>query len=69
MEPLTEVRVLLPAQMSAPCLRIDVEISAGVPSIPPQPGPVRARVAPGCWSRSDGGHRFIDPRGASGWAD
>ena len=69
MEPLTEVRVLLPAQMSAPCLRIDVEISAGVPSIPPQPGPVRGALRLAAGPRSDGGHRFIDPRGASGWAD
>ena len=45
MESLTEARVLPVGEMTAPCLRLDVEISSEIPSIPPQPMPLGARCA------------------------
>jgi hypothetical protein len=45
METLYEPRVLPIGQVTAPCLCVDVEMSAEVPGIPAQPGPVGARCA------------------------
>jgi hypothetical protein len=45
MESLTEARVMPVGEMTAPCLRVDIEVSAGVPGIPPQPRPAGARCA------------------------
>jgi glycosyltransferase involved in cell wall biosynthesis len=45
METLTTARVLMTGQMTAPCLPLDVEMSSGVPGIPPQPAPHGATSA------------------------
>jgi len=44
-ESLAGARVVPVGEMTAPCLRLDVEISSEVPSIPPQPTPLGARCA------------------------
>jgi GT2 family glycosyltransferase len=43
MESVSEVTILAVGEMTAPCLRVDVEISAPVPGIPPQASPLGAK--------------------------
>jgi GT2 family glycosyltransferase len=45
METLTEPRLLDVGEMTAPCLRIDIEMTGGVPDIPGPSGPRDARCA------------------------